>query len=792
MKDKKYIDLYVFLSFFLFSFIYMSRFIFPDRMFYASDWLLGGLTSQEWMINHLKIFKSFSYWDPFIFCGYPTIGSFFAEVMAPSTLLKLFIPVQKAFTISFTIVITIGLFGMYLFLKEIGFKFYVRIIISIIYGFSSFPLSTIYSGHLARMTSFEIFPLIFYLLLRGLKTKNIRYFILAGGTAGIALLLGHFQMTYYMFYTFLGFIIYYIVSKRNEIKKDIPKIILYLAITIIIPILMYSVYIFPVYKNLPYGARGETRGYEFSTSWSMPPEETMTLINPYFSGILDNYWGRNYFKLHTEFSSILLVLLFIGGIIYLRKEPYFRFFFYLFIITLIFSWGGHTIFFFIFYYLIPGIKKFRAPNLIFYQVIFSMCFIGALFLDRFNPKKRKKYLFYFSGILFALTFIFLIFKTPIVNLLSDFISSSLRKSYTSDIIMEKIRNIDKNYNLLLSGFFLSSVFSVIYSLLIIFKDNKKIKEYYIITPFVILILIELLPVNLKFAKTMESEKEFYKPDEVVQFLQNDKSIYRVFPLRYERSNDGILHKYNIYNIGGYGPNPLRIYQNYIGAGKSVMFTPTRLMRYPKLIDMLNVKYIIDYTLPDDISMYLDDIKQQILYIAQFFSRYEIVYRTQRYTIYNNPYTCERIYFTHNYTVEKDEEKMLERISDLEFSFNDSVFVFEKPNYERMNKKPLYKIDVLKFLPNIIEVNVENDIPGILIFSENWHPSWNVYVDGKKEKLLRVNYLFRGVELKSGKHNVKMVYNSSAERIGTILTAIGYLIFISGFFVKNKDKKRLET
>lgn len=792
MKNKKYIDFYVLLSFFIFSLIYMSRFIFTGKMFYASDWILGGLTSQEWMVNHIKLFKTFAYWDPYIFCGYPTIGSFFAEVMAPTYILKLFIPVQKAFSISFMCVLALGLFGMYLFLKEMGIKLPVRIIISIIYGFSGFPLSTIYSGHLARMTSFEMFPLIFYLLMRSLKTKNIKYFILTGGTGGIALLLGHFQMTYYMFYTFLFFLLYYIISKRKEIKNDILKIIIYIAITILIPLLMYSVYIFPVYKNLPYGARGETRGYEFSTSWSMPPEETLTLINPYFSGILDNYWGRNYFKLHTEFSSIFLVLLFIGGLIYFRRETFVKFFIYLFGITLIFCWGGHTIFFRIFYHLIPGINKFRAPNLIFYQVIFSMCVIGALFLEKFNLKKHKKYLFYFSVALFAITFIFLILKSPITSVLSDFISSSLRRAYSSDIVMGKIRNIDRNYNLLLLGFLLSSVFSIIYSFLIIFKENKKIKEYYITIPFIVLILIEFLPINLKFAKPIESEEEYYKPDEVVQFLKKDKSIFRVFPLRYERSNDGILHKYGIYNIGGYGPNPLRIYQNYIGAGQSVMFTPARLMRYPRLIDMLNVKYIIDYTLPDDISIYPDDIKQQLLYVAQFFSQYEIVQRTQKYTIYNNPYTCERLYFTHNYIIEKDENKMLEKISDIEFSFNDSVFLFEKPNYERMNKKPLYYINVINFHPNIIEADVKTDMPGILVFSENWHPSWNVYVDGKKEKLLRVNYLYRGVELKEGEHNVKMVYNSKAEKIGIILTIIGYLIFISGFFIKKKDEKRLES
>jgi hypothetical protein len=331
---------------------------------------------------------------------------------------------------------------------------------------------------------------------------------------------------------------------------------------------------------------------------------------------------------------------------------------------------------------------------------------------------------------------------------------------------------------------MSALYFLIMNFLI---GRKKLKDYQVFVPFLLLLMVELLPINIRFLKGMETEEEYYKPDDVVRSLSNDKTLFRVFPLRYERSNDGILQKYGIYNIGGYGPNPLRLYQNYIGAGKSVMFQPSRLIKNQRLIDLLNVKYIIDYNLPDDISHYPDEIKQQFFVLYQFFSRYEIVYKTKKYTIYNNPFACERVYFVHHYVVEKDEEKMLEKISDIEFSYEDSVFLFEKPSYENYIKKPNYKIDIIAFNPNIIELKINTDSPGILIFSENWHPTWNVSVDDKKERLLRVNYLFRGVELKEGEHIVKMYYDSKEERIGITLSFIGYVIFISGFFIRKKDK-----
>lgn len=52
-------------------------------------------------------------------------------------------------------------------------------------------------------------------------------------------------------------------------------------------------------------------------------------------------------------------------------------------------------------------------------------------------------------------------------------------------------------------------------------------------------------------------------------------------------------------------------------------------------------------------------------------------------------------------------------------------------------------------------NVEDS--GVVVFVEQYDPAWTVWVNGKKEKLLRVNYALRGVRVSPGQHHVVMKY-----------------------------------
>lgn len=86
-------------------------------------------------------------------------------------------------------------------------------------------------------------------------------------------------------------------------------------------------------------------------------------------------------------------------------------------------------------------------------------------------------------------------------------------------------------------------------------------------------------------------------------------------------------------------------------------------------------------------------------------------------------------------------------------------------------------------------NIDSKVDGILTFQIPYSRGWNVKIDGKEVKTLRVNEAFLGVNIKSGKHSVELTYKTPFLRTGVIFTVIGVilLIFISLYKRKNSEK-----
>jgi hypothetical protein len=130
---------------------------------------------------------------------------------------------------------------------------------------------------------------------------------------------------------------------------------------------------------------------EWSSSWSLHPEEVMSLMIPEFVGgnvdstdwTRQTYWGRNVFKHNHEYIGILLLLLslvsFVGG----TARPALRWFFAgLGATGLLFTLGTHTPLWSLFYELVPGIELFRAPSQVIFLVGFSVVTLAAFGVDR--------------------------------------------------------------------------------------------------------------------------------------------------------------------------------------------------------------------------------------------------------------------------------------------------------------------------------------------------------------------------------------------------------------------------
>jgi hypothetical protein len=76
--------------------------------------------------------------------------------------------------------------------------------------------------------------------------------------------------------------------------------------------------------------------------------------------------------------------------------------------------------------------------------------------------------------------------------------------------------------------------------------------------------------------------------------------------------------------------------------------------------------------------------------------------------------------------------------------------------------------------NRLSLRVEAEAESILVLSDTFYPGWKVFVDGRKERILRANYNFRAVSLSRGVHQVEFVYAPLSFKLGAGLSIIGVI------------------
>lgn len=123
-------------------------------------------------------------------------------------------------------------------------------------------------------------------------------------------------------------------------------------------------------------------------------------------------------------------------------------------------------------------------------------------------------------------------------------------------------------------------------------------------------------------------------------------------------------------------------------------------------------------------------------------------------------------------------------------------IFSKGEFKIENLKTYYidYNDIINSKDDFIEVNIDkektknNEIygsvslnkDGVLVTSIPYDSGFSVFIDGEETPYKKVNTAFVGFDIKSGKHDILIKYNSPGKLFGTILSIVGlvlYFIFI---------------
>jgi len=784
--EKKKDKIIIFL-FFVLAVIYFGGFLTPRKMIYGSDWLISGYPNLKTNFDYIKLNHRIPMWDLYNFSGYPAMvvkGA--GGILYPLNLIYFILPYHLAHTVLFIIHIFLAGLGMWLLLREYKLSHLASMLGAVTYMFAGQLITTTHGGHLGRSIAVIVLPFAFFFIHRALERKEPLYFIAFGGATGFMLLAGHPQISYWGMIGVFFYFIYEILRRRKEIKsKGVMKFSVFFIAGAILAAIIVSVKLLPPAFSLGYGARGVTRGYDYSTSWSIPTSELFNLIVPHFSGILENYWGENFFKLDSRYLGILPLMLFGLAFLYRKKRHIILYFAFFTGITLLLALGKNTPLFRLYYYLIPMANKFRGPSMFFFLTTFGIAvFSGfgaqvAINLARKKDEETERKIFIFLvstvGIILLAAIIVSIGDVSILQSMKSHFGNAWMGIMGRGSLQQKIYLMGQNFGNFKKSLWISSLLFIINGSLILAIIKRKLNVKVAIPILALILILDQWAVDRKYLSSVPAPEKYYAADDVTKYLKKDSSFFRVFPLNYENGKSGYFQYHKIQNISGMGPNPPKRYQEFIGAGESVIFTPRNFIAHPHLSSMLNVKYIVGPRLPEDLTGYDERVKAAVTEFNRFYSNFNVAFTGREYQVLENKDFLPRVSLIYDYTVIDSAEEILSQILSPAFIPGNIVFLEEKP--EIILSQGSGEVNINKIIANEKVLNVKTDKAAFLIVRENYHSDWKCYIDGKKEKIYRANYIFYGVFMPEGEHEVHFVYESRIFNLSLLLYSIGLIISV---------------
>jgi hypothetical protein len=97
-----------------------------------------------------------------------------------------------------------------------------------------------------------------------------------------------------------------------------------------------------------------------------------------------------------------------------------------------------------------------------------------------------------------------------------------------------------------------------------------------------------------------------------------------------------------------------------------------------------------------------------------------------------------------------------------------------------------KLQVRRFSAQRIDLEVDSDRPAMVVVAQSYYHRWQAYVDGGRVPLWRANYAFQALEVPQGRHQVKVVYEDAAFRLGAVISATAFAACLLAWHNRRKE------
>ena len=720
------------------------------------------------------------------------------------------------------------LLGFYILLRAFDFRWYLAMLGSVIWAFSSYFFIIIAAGHIWKVMALAYLPPMIAGIVLAYRGKYLWGLVVTAVFGAFEIRANHVQMTYYYLFIIAGMVIAYWIEGLK--KKDYQHLFKATGACVIAAVIAVCLNLSNLYHTWQY-SKESMRGAselvkkntenqtssgldrDYITQWSYGIDETWTLLVPnakggasvplsesktamkhadsYYIGIyqqMGQYWGNQPMTAGPVYVGAFVMMLFVLGL-FIVKGPMKWALLVVTILSVLLSWGRNFMPFTDFFLdYVPMYAKFRTVASILVIAEFTIPLLAMLALKKIvdEPellKRKAKWL----CVSFALTGgIALLFALMPKFFFSDFISYNEMQAL-SQIPAEQLTPLLQNLTEMRVAVFVEDCWRSFYIILVstgvlLSMLYGKLKKEYAVGIILIICLVDMWTVNKRylndgmFVPQTVREEPIAKTQAIDHILQDKSLDFRVLNLATSTFNENET-SYYLKSIGGYHAAKLRRYQELVDA---------YIQREMGGAMSAIAKAAGDMTKVNGDSVYPVLNMLNTKYFILPLNGGQSVPLENPYT-YGNAWLVDKIKYVSNANEELDAIGTLnlrrEAVADQQFKdvlgeavVQDSVGVVRIKAYE----------------PNMLTYQVESDKGGIVVFSEIYYPGWTATVDGVEQELGRVNYVLRALSVKPGKHEVVLSFFPKSidrtETVAYVSYAILLLIILMLIWIEYRRRK----
>ena len=821
-------DVLAIVLFAIISFVYFCPADIEGKVLFRHDAAAGKGLGRE-ITQHKEATGEVTRWMNSTFSGMPTYQT--APEYSSSEALGTAIKAYHLFLPEYVWYVFVYLLGFYILMRAFNFRWYLAILGSIIWAFSSYFFIIIAAGHIWKVMALAYLPPMIAGIVLSFRGKYLWGFILTAIFSAFEINANHIQMTYYFLFVILFMIIAYLINAiRNKKLTDFYKSAGVCAMGAVIGICLNISNLYHTWEYGKESMRGKSEliknaakqtdsglDRDYITQWSYGISETWTLLIPNAKGgasvpltqsetamkhadydfidiyqQLGQYWGEQPGTSGPVYVGAFVLMMFVLSL-FIVKGPIKWAMLAATVLSVLLSWGRNFMpFTDLFLDYIPMYSKFRTVASILVIAEFTIPLMAMLALKKITeePKILKDNIKYVY-ISFALTGgIALLFAIAPTLFFSDFISSAELRAM-KDIPQEYLNPLLNNLKEMRIAMFKADCWRSFFiiaigTLCLLLYKEKKIKTKYMVAVLILLCLIDMWQINKRYLNNdmfveksiREAPIKMTETDKIILQDNSDFRSYRVLNMASNTFNENETSYYHN-SIGGYHAAKLRRYQDLIDA----YIAPEMQKLLPEISNVAG-----DMTKIDGNSIFPILNMLNTKYFIIPLQNGQTVPLKNPY-IYGNAWLIDKITYVDNANEELGQlgkcDLRHEAVADKKFK--DCLKGTRKQGHVSIAKLTSYSSNVLKY-------DIESDCGGIVVFSEIYYPGWTATIDGEEAPLGRVNYLLRALNIKPGKHEVQLTFKpnsvNTTETIAYIAYGVLLLSLLFAVYIKRNKQKNI--